>query len=260
MDSVNELANRIRRTKPAHLPPAGYYGGVEMACSPKCECKGLGWFRMELPITHPEFGKLIPCPNRPLDRAVSSRYGLDEAEMGLTWDSVIPGVSRGDQAVDKVRAVLSRGFGLVYLYGDHGQAKTLLLKAAVAQSVGAGVMARYATMGEILDDIRLAYDADNQNHEVSRRIKRWTSSLHLLAIDELERESETPWVNQRKFDLIDARHVQAIRGQSVTLIASNTAPEKLASALYDRIMDRRHERVELRGASGRRIVPMEMKL
>lgn len=80
----------------------------------------------------------------------------------------------------------------------------------------------------------------------------WWSNLPLLAIDEFDRVNNTAWASERQFLLMDQRYEQAIRGKSITILASNTDPAKLAGYLYDRISDRRFEIIRVHGESYRR--------
>jgi DNA replication protein DnaC len=122
----------------------------------------------------------------------------------------------------------------------------------------AGKEAAYTSMSAILDDLRGAFDATNPNNEAARRLD-WWKSLPLLCIDEFNRVNGTPWVQQRQFDLMDARYVQGIRGETLTLIASNTGPDQQEGALADRIKDNRFTIIHLSGDSGRQWIGKEFK-
>ena len=121
-------------------------------------------------------GKLEICENVCKNHIFENpeRYGLTKSEMGLDWSYVLD-ISKGYQAVAKIRRLIlpESPKGFVYIHGDHGQAKTLMLKITVAMCAKRGIRAYYGKMSNLLDDIRLAYDSNNPNSELLRRVQRW---------------------------------------------------------------------------------------
>lgn len=209
-------------------------------CRPDCPvCQGLGWIRQDLPRNHPDFGRLQLCPQViPWTVTGPEKYGLVRSEVeSLTWDSVLP-IGHAQEAARVVRAVIEQGAGWVYLYGNHGQAKSLILRVAVAEALRAGKFAAYANMADVIGHIQRAFDYDNPNRESEDRLD-WWGSLGLLALDEFDRFNQTRWATASQFRLMDSRNVAAIRGESVTLIASNQAPDQLDSYYQSRIQDGR---------------------
>lgn len=253
---IDEITQKLREK----IAAKGFEGGgVEVApydgpCREDCPiCQGLGWYRLEVPYHHPDFGKLKRCPNVSVWKlAGAGTFGMDSAEVeGLTWDSILPMFDgRALQAAAVVKQVLERGHGWVYLYGDHGQAKTLILKVAVADWLRANKMAAYANMADVISHIQRAFDQDDPNTESEQRLEFW-ANLPLLALDEFNRFNKTQWANTAQFRLMDERNVQAIRGQSITLIASNQPPEELDSYYKSRILDGRFITIPLYGHDAR---------
>lgn len=223
-------------------------------CKPDCQvCGGIGYVRNDVPINHPDFGKLFLCPKIDVSKLPGAdRYGLYPEELSsLEWGAIYPlQGSNSIKASRAVRDVLSRGWGWVYLYGDHGQAKTLILKIAVAEALRNNQQAAYANMAEIMSHMRKAFDSKNPNYEAEARLE-WWSRLPILAIDEFDRINSTEWAKEQRFLLMDDRQVAALRRQSVTLIASNAHPMELDSWYRDRILDGRFQAIELRGPSAR---------
>jgi hypothetical protein len=247
MNIQDALPINLRKYTPEQLEAARIAQARRNAiCDPDCPaCGGIGFISGE-------GGKIITCP-RLFQRQIrknATRYGLVESEVSaLGWKSIIRN-KEVDKAMNAVQVVLDRGYGWIFMWGDHGQAKTLLLKIAIAESLRAGKEAAYCNMAGILDNLRAAFDLKDASGESERRLE-WWQSLPILAIDEFNRVKESDWVSERRFTLMDARYVQAIRHETITLIASNTSPDKQDSYLYDRIKDGRFEIVELRGPSAR---------
>ena len=249
MKSIGQVLNQLATTPididvpfPAAMGP----------CSQDCpKCGGFGWVRTNLPIGHPQFGRLTICPNGDLLRLPNSeRYGLtlDEARR-LDWSAVL---DRGDilKAVQAIQAALQQRYGWVYLWGDFGQGKTLALKIAIAQTLRDRQFAAYVRMTAMVENLRAAFDAQDPSAEAERRLEWWTD-LPVLAIDEVDRLRQTAYAAEQQFLLLDRRYEQALRQRSVTLLAANTAPDQLPGYLADRILDGRFAIVRLTGASAR---------
>jgi DNA replication protein DnaC len=229
-------------------------------CAPDCpRCAGVGWMAANVSYGHPDFGRLFPCPNLPARtkmRSKDTRTGLKLHEMdSLNWGVIIDHAN-SLKAMRLVQDVLARGYGLVYLWGDVGTAKSLILKIAVAEAVRAGGLAAFALAADILDEIREAYNQDDPRESAASRLERW-SELPLLCIDELGRTANTEWAGEKLFQLLNRRHEGAIWQETTTLISSNFDPEKLDRALYDRMRDGRHLIIHMEGDSARPLMRQE---
>ena len=203
---------------------------IVLDCEPDCpHCHGSGYIRQNLPVGHPQFGKIERCPNakrRDLTNAVASgeldpRAGVTARDMQeLNWNSI----QKFNQAYGvglKIKDAYMAGAGLFLLYGRYGQGKSLILKVAAVSALADGRSAAYANMSAVLDDIRLAYDTNDQAmSELVRRMK-WWNDLDVLCIDELDKTSETPWAKERLFRLLDERYARAVRAEALTVIAAN---------------------------------------
>lgn len=244
-------------------------------CGADCPiCGGIGYFRIapSAEVGDPNFGKVAACPNAKrlawqeqlAHGVIDPRIGLTRGELALTWDVIKDGLSDGHKARDAVRRAFEMGYGIVFLYGASGQAKTLALKIAVAAALSKGVRAAYANMLSVLDDIRLAFDArENRQTELVRRME-WWHSLDVLAIDELDKTNSTDWAKERMFQLIDGRYQRAIRQEALTIIAANyDSTDELSPYLRSRIEDNRFMEcgmvVRLDGPDGRKAVPIGWK-
>lgn len=189
-----------------------------------------------------------------------SRLGLYESELSLTWDAIKPGLSDGYKARDAVRPKYLQGWGMVFLTGSWGQAKTLCGKILVATAQREGKRAAYANMARVLDDIRLAFD--EQEHKTTELIRRmdWWVKRDVLFIDELDKINETAWASERIFELIDRRYTSAIREENLTVFASNKDTGALDGYLRSRLEDiRLGPIVHLNGTDARQVVPEQWK-
>jgi hypothetical protein len=233
-----------------------YIESNRLQCYPDCIiCKGSGY--AEAPLVPGEEGysrRMMVCPNsyQVNIRKTAKKYGLIAAEIdGLEW-SIVKDVGRAWHAMERIKKVLEDGYGWIFLWGDHGQAKTLLLKIATAHCLRNRQEAAYTNMVGILDNLKRAFGNDGDEDAASKI--DWWQNLPILAIDEFNRVKESEWSNERRFALMDMRYVQAVRHETVTLIASNTAPNQQDSYLRDRILDGRFEVIELKGPSARQSI------
>jgi DNA replication protein DnaC len=179
--------------------------------------------------------------------ALSHLYGLSKSERNLDWNNLLPLEGSNARVAEKVvRKVLDRGYGWVYLWGEYGTAKSLILQIATSVSLQTGKEASYVRMAEILDHIRAGFNEGN----ASKRLD-WWEAVPVLCVDEFERVHETDWAGEKRFVLMDNRYVSACRRESVTIIAGNADPSKLDGYLWDRINDGRFEIVKMTGESAR---------
>ena len=189
-----------------------------------------------------------------------ARLGIREDDLSLDWNSIKPGYSDGDKARDAVKQAYERGFGILFLWGSYGQAKTLIGKILTVQAYKAGKRTAYANMSSVLDDIRLAFDEpEHKTTELLRRME-WWKERDVLFLDELDKSNDTQWAQERMFQLLDYRYMQAIREEALTVIASNKSDDELDGYLKSRLNDRRVGPVlHLNGADGRLSMPQGWK-
>ena len=226
---------------------------------PECpECKGLGYLRLDLQPGQPHFGELFVCDCAAARvasveaRRLASASMLAPEDLALTWAGIVqtPGISA---AVQAVKATLQRGYGWVYLWGPPGPGKTLVLKTAVAETLRARKPAVMAMWADVLDHLRAGYN--DQTYD--ERIQAWRSTP-LLAVDEYARAKESDWVAEARAKVFNPRYESAAsHKRTVTLFASNFAPEKGEDWFADRILDGRFTVVEVTGPSMRPLMEAE---
>lgn len=218
-------------------------------CQTDCEiCGGIGFVRYAVPSDHFLFGKTEPCPKLSHNRLMElGNFGLRYDEQNeLSWDSLVDYNATLSIAA-KIRHELENQPGAwIFLYGAWGLAKSLILKVAVAVFLRHGRHAHYVSMVDLLDDLRLAFDEENQSRALEEKIVKW-STIPFLAIDEFEKTNPTPWVMERMFQIFDRRYNLAVHGEASTLIASNLKPAEFRPEFRSRIMDGRGLVLELKG-------------
>ena len=255
---VVNMAEEQKREK-----KSGFDGGLfDQNCGPDCPlCKGSRYIRRDLPLDHPQFGKVETCPLYQRDLMTSekhydSRVGVSLEEIReLTWALILPNISDGDKALDVVKPAFERGHGFIFLWGEYGQAKSLIMKIAAAMALKCGMTAAYSNLSRILDDIRLAYDApEHKTKALLKRMDYWAKK-RVLCVDEIDKANETEWAEERIHCLIDTRYQMAVRETGLTIMSSNKASGQLDGYLNSRITDSRFSSVRLSGPDGRKSVP-----
>jgi len=212
------------------------------------------------PLTDDEFEKAVQENYRKLEeqerqnfRIDYSVFGIHESEKDLDWSAVKPGISDGMKAMQAVRPAYQQGWGMVFLWGTWGQAKTLVGKILTATAIRDGKKAAYANMSNVLDDIRLAFD--EKEHKATELIRRmdWWIKRDVLFIDELDKSNDTQWAQERLFQLLDQRYARAVREEALTVIASNKSDDDLDGYIKSRLNDNRlGPVVYLNGPDGRK--------
>lgn len=168
-----------------------------------------------------------PCPvcnnvdARDLRMGLLSNSGLLEQE--YMWQIGFLRQFKGkENALSVAGTILSQlpeTRGMVLFFGNNGSGKTGLLKSLVASACRSGVTARYITMAQYLDEIRQSYDEGGKVLANLLRVK-------MVAIDEVDRRSDTEWAKAEAFRLIDERYMR--RHSFCTIMATNLNPDRLA--------------------------------
>lgn len=232
---------------------------------PKCkQCGGFGWEQAPQYDNHWFICHCVIESHNKFLKALEPQWkpeyiGLTQDELSLTWDKVKPDISDGLKAVEAVKPAYEKGYGMIFLWGTYGQAKTLIGKILTATAYRDGKKSMYANMTSILDDIRLSFDSNNQSTELIRRVDWWTSR-DVLFLDELDKTKQTDWAYERMFQLLDRCYTNAIRQQTLTVIASNSSDKELDGYLKSRLEDKRLGPViHLNGQDGRKFMPEQYK-
>lgn len=239
------------------------------ACIPDCPiCGGVGFFKMDLELRHPFFGKLLECPNVPAANSSTwKRSGLQDEEFDLDPDAMLD-VNEFENVRKSVDVILQRGYGFVYLWGEYGTGKTTFLRSLVASFLRRKYLSSAGNHKEYferlyhpnVDDVRVVlmqyggaaylktsvlietikkheFNPDRDNDR--RDIEFWVNAK-LLVLDEFDKVRETPYVSEKRFEFFDERYEQAIRKKSITIMAGNLDPQvALEGYIYDRLRDKR---------------------
>lgn len=222
-------------------------------CDPDCpHCDGAGFIRYDVPVGHPQFGKLIPCPNFQAkhrnamsEEELFEKFGLYQNELNMDWGLVKNKIGNlrieATKAVAEIKPRLDKPqpFGFGALIGSYGQGKTLAGKIMIATALRKGHTCAFVEMQKVLTHIKRAFDSEtNMTHELLARMDHWMN-LDVLCIDEVDKAHGTPWAVSVMFELINHRYVRAVRGDALTVMASNSSDNELEGYLLSRLHDAR---------------------
>lgn len=207
-------------------------------------CKGVGFFRKDVPIDHPDFGKAFPCPHKLVSLAKNQLVELHEsAGLGslaqMTFDSFLPrgiGLLPDKQenllgAFESVHEFAKNPLGWLVIRGGYGCGKTHLTAAIANYRVATGQPALFVVVPDLLDHIRATFAPDS-NVSFDERFEA-IRTAPLLLLDDFGTQNATPWAKEKVFQLINYRY----NAKLPTVITTNLALEEIEPRLRSRMTD-----------------------
>lgn len=182
-----------------------------------------GWYDGEL--------KSAPCPACQGSgvQFLRANCGLTDVEQEIRLtDFLIIGRCLGKAAaLNAANALLVDGLrpkGFITFHGEYGVGKSHLLKGIVNGFWRIGMRSRYATLSNLLAQIRERFEDEHGVIAVEQAVQELVK-LRVLAIDEVgdsRRVNLTGWAKEVIFRLLDERY--NAREERLTVLASNVAP------------------------------------
>ncbi len=216
-----------------------------MPGDPDCPiCHGLGYIRQDLPVGHPDFGKLQICTCRhaqisqQVHRRLFSLSNLNELSH-LTFENF---QTRGrvgywpaqadslERACNQARVFAQNLNGWLLLQGKNGCGKTHLAAAIANQAVNTGVPTLFITVPDLLDSLRFAYqDPDATFEERFEDIR----SSPLLVLDDFGTQNATPWAQEKLFQILNYRYINHLPLVVTTNLDLRDVENRIRSRLED---------------------------
>src|SRR5512136_2415292 len=222
-----------------------YLSTTGLAGDPNCPyCHGLGYLRRDLPIDHPDFGKLQICSCRQgqvaqqIHQRLFSISNLDNLQH-LTFENFQPRGRVGlgpwqadslERAFNQAQQFGQKAEGWLLLQGGFGCGKTHLAAAIANFSVGIGVPTLFITVPDLLDALRFAYDDPESTFEQRFEEIRDAS---LLVMDDFGTHNATAWAQEKLFQIINYRYIN----RAPLVVTTNLLLEQIEGRIRSRLED-----------------------
>lgn len=202
-------------------------------------CKDAGWIRMDVPVGHPNFGRIFKCQCQ-IDREAATRVDELRRVSNLeafadrdfaAFESKIQGVG---EAYAASAAFARDPHGWLFLHGNVGVGKTHLATSIATYAMeNQKTSVLFAVVPDLLDHLRAAFHPD---HGVDYD-ERFSSirNAQLLVLDDLGTENTTPWAREKLYQIFNHRYNE----QLPTVVTSNQDFKKIDERVLSRLLDTR---------------------
>lgn len=202
------------------------------------DCDGVGYYKLAVPLGHPDFGVLFPCVCRQAERTQRQRdelmrLGNLAAVRGMTFATFDQEVSGMQDAYDAAWHYAQTLSGWLLLLGSYGVGKTHLAAAVAWNALEQQRAVLFVVVPDLLDHLRATFGPSSETTYDERFEQVRTAPL--LILDDLGTEAATPWAKEKLFQLLNHRYQERLP----TVITSNHSLNELEPQLASRLADRR---------------------
>ena len=207
-------------------------------------CGGVQWVSHDVPVGHPDFGKLFPCAcqQRDLERARSAamRASRDLTLLsGMIFETFNPAGhalnveqrASLQNAYDGARRYAGEPRGWLLIQGSYGVGKTHLAAAIANARLQQGLPVILLNTPDLLDYLRAAFSPNVEETYAERFEQLLDASL--LILDDLGTQNATAWAQEKLFQLLNHRYL----ARRPTVITTNLALDDLDQRLSSRLAD-----------------------
>jgi DNA replication protein DnaC len=245
-EKISETLRRLAAATPkASSPTSSNTDTGGLPGDPNCpECHGAGYLRRDLPLGHPEFGRLEVCSCRLPDvreavrRRLYSLSHLDELR-GLTFETFSP---RGRPNLpvynqDSLQAAFNHSQnyahsleGWLLIQGGYGCGKTHLAAAIANECASLGVPTLFLTVPDLLDTLRFSFDAEDVSFE--ERLDQLRTAPFLV-LDDFGTQNATEWAREKLFQILNHRYINRLP----TVVTTNLELDQIEGRMRSRLSD-----------------------
>jgi len=207
-------------------------------------CKGAGYLAKDVPVGHPDFGKLYPCQCKIEELEAKRLLDLqDLSQLGalsrMTFQSFkSEGVGLNTQKRENLRRAYERAkhfaeesVGWLVLKGGYGCGKTHLAAAISNYRIANGQPVLFVVVPDLLDHLRATY-APTSEVSYDERFEE-VRTAPLLILDDLGTQSSTPWAQEKLYQILNYRY----NARLPTVITTNRELEEIDLRLRSRLVD-----------------------
>lgn len=194
---------------------------------------------MDVPINHPNFGRIFPCECKVRDREERLIDDLRRlSNLDAFADHTFEAFEREAEGIEDAYLEAVRyarnPHGWLFLHGNCGAGKTHLAVAiALAAMERQKLSVLFAVVPDLLDHLRATFDpgAGVAYDERFNAIR----NAQLLVLDDLGTENTTPWAREKLYQIFNHRYNE----QLPTVITSNQDFKRIEERVLSRILDTR---------------------
>jgi DNA replication protein DnaC len=200
--------------------------------------------REDLPVGHPNFGKLSICTCRQQDLLQASHQQLFrlsnlDAFQRMTFDTFNPKghVGLSSDQITSLTYAYNQGTrfaqepkGWLLFTGGFGSGKTHLAASIANVVVIHGTPTLFLTVPDLLDWLRFSYGSPENSFESRFEEIR---NIELLVLDDLGTQNATPWAQEKLFQIINHRYVNRLP----TVLTTNQDLEEIEGRIRSRLQD-----------------------
>lgn len=216
-----------------------------MAGDPNCpHCQGLGYYRLDVPLGHPEFGKIHLCECRQSQVNLQARqrlFALSQlTELShLTFENFQPRGRVGlwpqqaeslELAYNHAQQYATSLRGWLLFQGGYGCGKTHLAAAIANFAVNLGVPTLFITVPDMLDSLRFAYNSSETTFE--QRFDE-IRQAEFLVLDDFGTQNATDWAQEKLFQIVNYRYINRLPMVITTNLLDQDIEERINSRLND---------------------------
>lgn len=212
---------------------------------PNCPiCHGLGYVRWDVPVGHPQFGRVEICECRASQsrqQVYQRLYAYSQLEnlSHLTFENFQPRGRAGlypqeassiELAYRQARNFAETLQGWLFLQGGYGCGKTHLAAAIANTAVQLHVPTLFLTVPDLLDSLRSTMSDSESNFEEHFNEIR---TVRLLILDDFGTQNATPWAQEKLFQIINYRYINRLP----TVITTNLRLDQIEGRIRSRLED-----------------------
>jgi DNA replication protein DnaC len=247
-ETLKKLADDTLSGNPPTPPDEDDPGGTrtgDIVGDPECpHCGGLGYLRQEVPVGHPDFGKIQICICRQdqvrgqIHQRLYALSNLDQLRH-LSFDNFQPRgqIGMGAWQADSLERAFNQSQqysqslkGWLLLQGGYGCGKTHLAAAIANFVVSLGVPTLFITVPDLLDTLRFAYNDPEATFE--QRFEQIRTSPFLV-LDDFGTHNATQWAQEKLFQIINFRYIN----QLPMVVTTNLMLEQIEGRIRSRLED-----------------------
>lgn len=243
MERIGETLSKLRIGEA--LANALVEQSAEPPRQPACpRCRDAGYLRLDLPVGHADFGKLVPCDCRQAELLQRRQAQLERiSNLGpltrLTFQTLVRDGRSAEpvkqaqfrRCVERAEAYATNPVGWLVLVGPSGAGKTHLAAAIANVRLAKGEPTIFMVVPDLLDHLRATFNPTSEvaYDELFESIRE----SPLLILDDLGTQSSTPWAQEKLFQVFNYRY----NARLPTVVTTNHRLEELDERLRFRLSD-----------------------